>query len=236
MSNIKVVYRISDAGYNKVKPLYINNANCLQNAVRVFGKENFQVIADNVSEETKRIIRQSGDIEDEQIDYVSVGHGAGTFNLALDWALKQDEETLVYFLENDYIHKPNSDKILLEGIALGADYVSLYDHPDKYIPANRGGNPFVDVDGGEITKIYLSESCHWKLANSTTMTFAGKVKSLKRDEEILRKWTNMGDYPRDFDMFLELRDNGVALMTPIPGHSTHGETAWLSPLTDWSQI
>jgi hypothetical protein len=233
---IKVIYRISDVGYNKVKPLYINNANCLQNAVRVFGKENFHVIADNVSVETKRIIRQSGDIEDEQIDYVSVGHGAGTFNLALDWALKQDKKTLVYFLENDYIHKPNSDKILLEGIGLGADYVSLYDHPDKYIPANRGGNKFVDEDGGEVTKIYLSESCHWKLANSTTMTFAGKVKSLKRDEQILRKWTNMGHYPRDFDMFLELRENGVSLMTPIPGYSTHGETAWLSPLTDWSKI
>jgi hypothetical protein len=232
---IKVIYRISDAGYNKVKPLYINNANCLQNAVRVFGKENFHVIADNVSEETKRIL-WNNDIEDEQIDYVSVGHGAGTFNLALDWALKQDEETLVYFLENDYIHKPNSDKIMLEGIALGADYVSLYDHPDKYIPANRGGNKFVDEDGGEVTKIYLSESCHWKLANSTTMTFAGKIKSLKRDETILRKWTNMGHYPRDFDMFLELRENGVALMTSIPGYSTHGETAWLSPLTDWSQI
>jgi hypothetical protein len=235
MNNIKVIYRISDAGYNKVKPLYINNANCLQNAVRVFGKENFHVIADNVSEETKRIIWNQ-DIEAEQIDYVSVGHGAGTFNLALDWALKQDEETLVYFLENDYIHKPNSNKIMLEGIELGADYVSLYDHPDKYIPATRGGNKFVDEDGGEITKIYLSESCHWKLANSTTMTFAGKVNSLKRDEDILRKWTNMGHYPRDFDMFLELRENGVSLMTPIPGYSTHGETAWLSPLTDWGVV
>jgi hypothetical protein len=232
---IKVIYRISDAGYNKVKPLYINNSNCLENAVRVFGKENFHVIADNVSDETKRILWQC-DIEHEQIDYVSVGHGAGTFNLALDWALKQNEETLVYFLENDYIHKPNSNSILLEGIELGADYVSLYDHPDKYIPANRGGNKFVDDDGGEVTKIYLSKSCHWKLANSTTMTFAGKVKSLKRDEQILRKWTNMGHYPRDFDMFLELRENGVSLMTPIPGYSTHGETNWLSPLTDWSVI
>jgi hypothetical protein len=46
----------------------------------------------------------------------------------------------------------------------------------------------------------------------------------------------MGHYPRDFDMFLELRENGVSLMTPIPGYSTHGETNWLSPLTDWSVI
>jgi hypothetical protein len=233
---VKVIYRISDAGYNKVKPLYINNANCLQNAVRVFGKENFHVIADNVSEETKRIIRQSGDIEDEQIDYVSVGHGAGTFNLALDWALKQGEDTIVYFLENDYIHKPNSNDIIIEGINLGGDYVSLYDHPDKYIPASRGGNPYIEDDGGEVTKVYLSNSCHWKLTNSTTMTFASKVSTLKEDESILRKWTNMGHYPRDFDMFMELRENGKSLMTSIPGYSTHGETAWLSPLTDWGNL
>ena len=37
-------------------------------------------------------------------------------------------------------------------------------------------------------------------------------------------------------MVLVLRDKGILLITPIPGYSTHGETAWLSPLTDWSKI
>jgi hypothetical protein len=37
-------------------------------------------------------------------------------------------------------------------------------------------------------------------------------------------------------MFLALRDKGNSLITPIPGYATHGETAWLSPLTDWSKI
>jgi hypothetical protein len=230
-----VVYRISDAGYNKVKPLYINNRNCLENAVRVFGKENFHVIADNVSEETKRIIWDC-DIEDGQIDYVSVGHGAGTFNIGLDWALKQDDETIIYFLENDYLHRNNSKDVLLEGMDLNADYVSLYDHPDKYIPANSGANPYIESDGGEVTKVYLTKSCHWKLTNSTTMTFASKVKQLKRDVDIIKKWTTIDDCPRDFSMFIDLRNNGSSLITSIPGYSTHGETAWLSPLTDWSNI
>jgi hypothetical protein len=232
---MKIIYRISDAGYNKVKPPYINNENCLKNAVRVFGKENFHIIADNVSEETKRIILEC-EIEDKQIDYVSVGHGAGTFNLALNWALKQNDSEIIYFLENDYSHKSESEKILVEGINLGGNYVSLYDHPDKYIPASRGGNPYIEDDGGEVTKVYLSKSCHWKLTNSTTMTFASKVSTLKEDEVVLRKWTNMGNYPRDFDMFMELRENGKSLMTSIPGYSTHGETAWLSPLTDWGNL
>jgi len=232
---MKIIYRISDAGYNKVKPLYINNGNCLKNAVRVFGKENFHIIADNVSEETKRIILDC-DIQDTQIDYVSVGHGAGTFNLALDLALEQNDNEVIYFLENDYLHTKNAKTIIIEGINLGADYVSGYDHPDKYIPASRGGNPQIEDDGGETTKVYLTKSSHWKITNSTTMTFAAKVSTLKRDETILRKYTNMGHYPQDYKMFLELRENNAILVTSIPGVSTHGETMWLSPVIDWETV
>lgn len=229
---MKVIYRISDAGYNKVKPDYITNENCLRNAVEVFGKDNFHVIADNVSDTTEQmILKYVNDIQK-----VSIGNGAGTFNLALDCALEHDENLLVYFLENDYLHKSNSIDIIKEGIELGADYVSLYDHPDKYIPASRGGNPQIEDDGGEYTKLFLSKSCHWKITNSTTMTFASTVKVLKEDETILRKWTNRGHYPDDYKMFLELREKNRILVTSVPGYSTHGETAWLSPLTDWSKI
>jgi hypothetical protein len=167
----------------------------------------------------------------DHIDYVSVGHGAGTFNLALDEALTYDDNEIVYFIENDYLHKLGSDKILLEGFNVGYNYVALYDHPDKYM---NGANPFVE-DGGEVTRVMISDSCHWKITNSTTMTFAAQVKTLKEDESILREYT-AGSYPRDFEMFLALREKQHGLITPIPGYSTHGETAWLSPLTDWSKI
>jgi hypothetical protein len=170
-------------------------------------------------------------IDKSQITYVSIGHGAGTFNLALDEALKGSDDEIVYFVENDYLHKPGADKILIEGFSLGYDYVSLYDHPDKYI---NGANPFVE-DGGEVTRLMLTDSCHWKLTNSTTMTFAAKVKTLKQDEVILREFTS-GTHPNDFPMFLALREKQHGLITPVPGYSTHGETAWLSPLTDWSKI
>jgi hypothetical protein len=29
---------------------------------------------------------------------------------------------------------------------------------------------------------------------------------------------------------------GKVLLTSIPGYSTHGESAWLSPLTNWELI
>lgn len=227
-----IIYRISDSGYNKVKPLYINNSNCLKNAVRNFGsKENtWIIIADNVSEKTldgiHSIVPQNTNVKQ-----VSVGHGAGTFNIALDIALTYNDSEIIYFLENDYLHRDNSEAVLIEGISTGSDYVSLYDHPDKYID---GANPYVE-SGGEVTRVIMSNSSHWKLTNSTTMTFASKVETLREDETILREYTSQS-YPRDFEMFLKLRDKGRTLITPIPGYSTHGESNWLSPLINWENI
>ena len=228
---MRIIYRISDAGYNKVKPDYITNENCLANAVKVFNDCEFSIIADNVSKETDEMIQKY--VPKSGILYVSVGHGAGTFNLALDEALQLDDDEIVYFIENDYLHKPDSRTIIEEGLNFGANFVSLYDHPDKYMDPIDGGNPYCK-GGAEDTRVYLSESTHWKVTNSTTMTFAARVKTLRRTESILRKHTN-GSHPNDFQMFLELRKNNEYLVTPIPGYATHGETAWLSPLTNWNE-
>lgn len=231
---MKIIYRISDAGYSKVKPEYVNNELCLKNFCNVFFDQiyNILVIADNCSDDTIAMIKKY--IDPVNIRKVSVGHGAGTFNLALDMALGYDDETIVYFVENDYLHKQGSPRVIVEGLQTGYGYVSLYDHPDKYINKQNGGNPFIE-DGGEVTRVMLTNSCHWKLTNSTTMTFASTVGTLREDESILREFTK-GSYPRDFEMFLALRENQKGLLTPIPGYSTHGETAWLTPLIDWSKI
>ena len=115
---MKIIYRISDAGYSKVKPSYINNESCLKNFCNVFYDYiyNIHIIADNCNQSTLDMIYKY--INPINVEKVSVGHGAGTFNLALDRALKFNDNELVYFLENDYLHKLNSDKILKEGFEL----------------------------------------------------------------------------------------------------------------------
>jgi hypothetical protein len=230
---MKIYYRISDNGYNKVKPNYINNHNCLQNFVNIFDKHknNIFIIADNISNVTYTMINKY--ILADHIQKVSVGHGAGTFNIALDHALLHEDDDIVYFVENDYLHKPKSDLIIAEGLNLGASFVTLYDHPDKYLDPIYGGNPYCK-EGAENTRLYLTKSCHWKITNSTTMTFATKVITLKQTESIIRKYTN-GTHPHDFQMFLEL-SNKHTLISSVPGYATHGETQWLSPLTDWSNL
>jgi hypothetical protein len=227
--NITTFYRLSDSGYNKLKPEYINNSNCLSNYVKYFGVDDLYIIADNVKDKTfDRLCAAYPNVERTYF-----GNGAQSFNRALDQALELDKDTIVYFLEDDYLHKKGSRKILVEGIRSEAHYVTLYDAPDKYINRDKGGNPYIN-GGGELTRVILTESVHWKLTNSTTMTFAARVQTLKADEEILRKYTD-GSHPKDFEMFLELRKKGRALISPIPGYATHGETKWLTPLTDWSK-
>jgi len=224
---MQVIYRISDTGYQKEKPDYISNQNCFENALRTFNKANWWVIADNVGDETSGFLHSKL----KTIEHVSVGHGAGTFNIALDFALNLSDNEIVYFLENDYLHKPEADKILEDGFDLGFDYITLYDHPDKYLNPFEGGNPFCS-GRAEDTRVYLGKYCHFKLTNSTTMTFAAKVKTLKRDEDVLRKWTK-DTHPHDFQMFMELKQKCKLIASSIPGYSTHGETQWLTPLTNW---
>jgi FkbM family methyltransferase len=232
-TNLHIIYRTSDAGYKKIKPHYINNLNCLENAIKTFptNKFNWYIIADNTSAQTNQEIKDTA--SDALVQHVSIGHGAGTFNLALNYALTLPDDDIVYFLENDYIHRKGSYQVLIAAMKyLNPSFISLYDHPDKYMDPNYGGNMYCS-GGAEDTRVYLANDTHWKITNSTTMTFATTVKTLKRVENILRKWTNT-NHPHDFQMFIDLRNEGEILITPIPSYSTHGETQWLAPGIDWS--
>jgi hypothetical protein len=226
-----IIYRISDSPHNKIKPNYINNENCLKNMLFHFPENTFNwlIIADNTSPETDEMIRK---YYLGKLQKVNVGHGAGTFNVALDVALRSDQ-LYVYFAENDFLHRQFSSEVLLNAFELGSDYVTLYDHPDKYIPASRGDNPFISEDGSELTRVYLGRNCHYKMCYSTTMTFAAKIGILKKDEKVFRKLTS-GTHPFDFKIFTKLtKRRKRKMLCPIPGYSTHGETEYLSPFVKW---
>ena len=227
---MKVLYRISDGSYKKERFIHATKKGCLENFLKHFPSEEITIYADNVKDETYDWIMSYG------MDVVRTngGSSAAGFRIVFDEALKLPENEVVYFVEDDYLHLQNARSVLLEGLER-SHYVSLYDHMDKYIPANMGGNPFIDDDAAEVTKVLLTKTTHWKLTNSTTMTFAVKVSTLKEDEGIWRKYTS-GTYPHDFKCFLELREMGRTLITPIPGYSTHCEPRWAAPLIDWNSV
>ena len=142
---------------------------------------------------------------------------------------------MVYLLEDDFLHKPGSKQLLKEGINRFKMYTTLYDHPDKYIDAANGGNPQIQ-QSSEITRIARTNSVHWKLTNSTVMSFATFVYRLKEDYELLKKYSS-NNITDSYGFFTELlQTKQISTVSSIPGYSTHCEAAWLSPYTDWEKI
>ena len=114
-----------------------------------------------------------------------------------------------------------------------SDYVTGYDHPDKYI--SNGDNPFVK-DGGEPTKVFLTDSSHWKCTNSTCMTFGADISKLKEDYSIFLKYCQT-NHPHDFELWPELiNTKNRKLISAIPAVCTHGETKYLAPLFNWESL
>lgn len=229
---IWIFYRISNNSYPKNRLKQATKINCLLNTLNEFDptKCSWELFGDGINEETQKDI-DSILILYPEIKYtkINTGSGAASFNVALTEALKKDDEDIIHFVEDDYIWRHGSLDTLNEMMDFGVDYGTLYLCPDKFLAPSKGGNPFVDEDGGYNTKIYRGETQLFMLAESTTMTFFSKVKTLKEDEEIMRRWTN-GSYPNDFKMFLELREKGRSLFYPLSSKATHAEIAWLAPI------
>jgi len=232
---LQIIYRISNNSYSKNR--IGSKKQCLENALKTFPPYNnieWIILGDNLNNETYNEVQSLiTPINSTYIQYIPIncGSGAASFNKALDIALNQPDNNIIYFLEDDYLHLPKSASTIIEGFGLGANYITLYNHPDKFIPPQNGGNPEVSDDGGYLTKLYKGETQFFYMVNSTTMTFASPVKTLKEDETILRHYTQ-GTYPEDYKMFLKLRNKGRSLLCPINIKSTHTEVNWLSPFID----
>jgi hypothetical protein len=218
---IRIMYRLSEHKTGKKKPPFINNENCLRNVVNRFGKKNIIMIADGVSHETKKWLEE---FDLQEYHYTKLGN-SGTLGYAFDNALNYDDSYLVYFLENDYIHKKGSYAALYEGFALNPNgFTTLYDHPDKY---NTKFYPDLN------TRLYRGKVSHWRLTPSTTMTFACGVGVLRKIRNSLDEFLSK-DTPDDHGMFTKLASEyNIGVVSPVPSFSTHGETNWLAPGVDW---
>jgi hypothetical protein len=231
-------YRISDNGYKKNKLPNATKIQCLTNFLThfliQFPINSVTVFVDGIGEEVSTFIYHHEKFG-LKVENIEGGSSAGSWRVVCERALELPDNDFVLFQEDDYLHLPGSYQALIEALERGFPYVTLYDAPDKYIPANYGGNPYIDEDGADATKVYLTKSRHWRITNSTTMTFACRVRTLREDMPIWEKWTS-GTHPHDFQTFLELREKGRFVVSPIPSLSTHCEIGWLAPLIDWSQI
>jgi hypothetical protein len=231
-----IYYRISNNSNNILRLPNSTKENCLLNALKHFEPfvDQFNIIADNVTEESLEqfLLNIKNKYNKVTLENTSLGN-AGSFWYIYNKSLELYESNRIYFLEDDYIHRQDSYKILCEGLDRG-DYVTLYDHSDMYKNHSDGGdNPFIE-NGGEVTRVILTENSHFKMTISTTLTFATTVKILKDDFDIWKTYTG-GIGLADFYTFVKLREKNRSLLVPIPGYSTHACIGYLSPLINWNE-
>ena len=206
---MKIYYRISDKSYNKAKLPGTNKEFCLRNFTKIFKQPT--IIADNCTSETVNMCKSIVSVVRE----TSYGN-AGALREVLRLAIELKNKEIVYFVEDDYIHFNNKLKNIIKEGLTKADYITLYDHPDKYE---------AEYNYGEDTKLFKTNSSHWKYSISTTMTFATTVKTLKEDQEI---WSNhiSGVHPNDHFVFCELKEKGRKLACVIPGLAYHTDLTY----------
>jgi hypothetical protein len=203
--NCKIFYRISSNSLPKPKLPGADKFRCLDNFISAFGPE-INVLADNCDEQILN------EIERRSLKTLVTDYGnAQSFLFTLSEVKYCPDDTLIYFVEDDYLHLPTSRTLLEEGIASGVDYVTLYDHPDKYGPL---------YSGGEMSKVFRTASSHWRTSISTCMTFASTAGILKKDMEIWHQWCK-GDIPDDHGAFSYLNAQGRKLAVCIPGAACH---------------
>ena len=171
------------------------------------------------------------DGDDKVIEYIG-GSDAASFLFCLNFIKDQnlDSEDIVYIVEDDYLHLKRWDQILLEAFnTFNVDYVTLYDHPDKY---------FLPMYEDLQSKLLHTSSTHWRTTPSTCNTYAGKWKTFQKHWNTHMKYCLPENTHDGYDhtKFLDLWRQGSNLISCIPGYSTHVEATMLSPLTDWSKI
>lgn len=153
-----------------------------------------------------------------------------SFLTTLDYILNRghNPEDIIYILEDDYVHRTGWSDILVEGFReMNVDYITLYDHPDKYWSMYQGTR----------VNLIVTTSTHWRTTPSTTNTFACRYETLKKHEGIHRKHsTNDLGYTQDHAKFTELWTKmGSNLVSPIPGYSTHCEPEFIAPTVNWDE-
>ena len=241
---MKIYYRLSDNNRRGKAPEYFTNENCLNNFIKNFevNESELVIIADNVSDETMQWLKKYK----VEVIRTSLGN-CGSFDFTYNKAITENkDDDIIYFVENDYLHRKYSRNALNEAFNYcGADYVNLYDSPERYKKYfNINYNKEID-DIFENFKSYKSEiffgiNDYWRTVNTATMTFASKVITLKEDKNVFKAsllLLNVDEHPYrkipgDYELFCTLTDIRHRLMiSPIPGYATHGDL--LSPKINW---
>ena len=221
----------------------------LHEAVKPFPHA-IHVLGDRLSEDLKTFFQRLADRDAAVKIHLEDCDSGESIRQSLSLALAVPDGDWVYFLEDDYLHRPeafvwidelvrNKAEVLrfepgrwfMKRLFRNANEAPLIihpaDYPDRYHPIKR-----------QFSLLYITRLNHWRQISSTTHTFMAEAGTIRRYEKVIRRSSNP---PRDFYLSRHMyshiffRGRGLCL-SPIPGVATHMTEGVMTPLVDWESL
>jgi len=163
-----------------------------------------------------------------EVAFISAGDGSAATRQALRLIFdryQHKDDDMIYLLENDYMHVQgwvDQVKALLES-KIPFDYLSLYDHADKYQFTSSYDGRYDALK----SKLFFCNNMYWRTTPSTCFSFISKANTLHSDKFFFEKLKDRLIFP-----FLNFT-KGRILISPMPSLSTHCMTRYLAPIVNW---
>lgn len=208
----------------------------------------FTIIGDDLSKDLQDFFSNFKDVVvlNEQL-----GNASKSLQRQIELAEVIPDKEWVYMLEDDYLHTPDSFKIIdefiinknkiLETSRKKKNYMNFLvgnlakksliihtpDYPDRYFPQWK-----------RHSYIFLSEYCHWRQISNTTHTFLLEASSIKRfNKEIKASAVGPSDSKLSEKVYGRIfLKNRALCVSPIKGLSTHMTEGVMTPFVDWEKI
>ena len=152
-----------------------------------------------------------------------------------------NDQTLIYILEEDYLHLPYWPQIVLDlfnNFIADNDYVCLYDHNDKYIfrqPDEIINKYNLEKHWGMYrnlkSEIIASNARHWRNLPNCGLSMVMSKALFLRDQELWIK--GYSDCEIGHQLSTKHKTN---FWTPMPSISTHCINPFVAPLVDWQKV
>ncbi len=215
---------------DRIRPSWFNKIKVFENFKNTLNPDliNYTIVYD----EFYGSIDKTFLAKEKNVEIIKCGNECDSFLKTLEIIQSKNlsDDTIVYLLEDDYLHRPGWSEVMLEGFEINSHYLTLYDF-DFFIAK------------GWLCEIFTTPSSHWRAVPATTNTFACKYKTLIEDLEIQKEYSIYGiremdeySYSRDYNKFWELQKQERYLISPMPGWSTHCDENHISPIIDWKKV
>ena len=243
---LHLIYRTYDGENERARPSWYSKAvalrSCLASAIDCQELADITILCDSPTMPVG-FPRALNDFAPEtrppipvRVEYLGgIGNTASSLR-SLELACRFPPRDLIYISEDDYLFEEAAfTELCFAAKNLpNVSYFSLYDHPDRYRRE--------DDRRRRVSKpVMLAGHRHWRFAESTCMSFAARVETLRQDRWVQAALARKANIPRDRRLWHILQSPLLGprrrlLVTPIPSLATHAARDDLAPIVDWIAV